>query len=395
MSITTTPARRTAFGLATLAVAATAITIPLIAQPAPAQAAAGGCTAAPTTLIIEKTDPDGMPLADATFQVDAQHWQVNSPLSKSFDQNPLHTDYAVASAASDEARQAADDARTALHAAQAAQTAAQESLTDLLDQAGAQSPELAALYEQENAQNTELGDAQDVLATAMEHLTAAEWGDAGEIAAAQAAVDAATQAVADAEAVLVEIRAEIDALIAAGPSADEIADARTALTAATAAAEEAAAEYDAADQEAITAARATETIMIDAYEQVTDSTVTTDESGQATVEIVGYASCTDGATGAQDLAHITAPVVTEIEAPAGFQLDETPHTAEQLDDGSWTVTVVNTPEDPEEPVEPPTPLIQTGSTDLTTPLTFGAILAAAGGVLASGPLLRRIHRRSA
>ncbi|GAA1565644.1 prealbumin-like fold domain-containing protein [Leucobacter aridicollis] len=392
-----TRTRRTAFGLATLAVAATAITIPLIAQPLPAQAAAGGCTAAPTTLLIAKTDLDGRPLADATFQVDAQHWDVNSPLSPGFAANPLYGEFSAAQTTSDEARQAADDARTVLHDAQAARADAQAILDELLADAGAQSPpELAALYEQESSQSVALSEAQDVLATAQEHLTAAEWGgDSVEIAAAQAAVETATQAVADAEAVLVEIRAEIDALIAAGPSADEIADAHASLTAATAAAKDAAAEYDAADRAAITAARATERIWIDAFEQVTHSTVTTDEDGQAAVEVVGYASCTNGATGAQDIAHITAPVVTEIEAPAGFRLDETPHTAEQLDDGSWTVTVVNEPvEEPEDPIEPPTPLIQTG-TDLTAPLTLGAILAAAGGVLASGQLLRHIRRRSA
>ncbi|WP_461635702.1 hypothetical protein [Leucobacter aridicollis] len=398
----TTRIRRTAFGLATFAVAATAITIPLIAQPAPAQAAAGGCTAAPTTLLIAKNDPDGRPLADATFQVNAQHWQVNSPLSKNFDQNPLYDDYASASAVSDQARQAADDARAALHAAQAAQAAAQESLTDLLDQAGAQSPKLATLYAQETAQSVALSAAQEALAQAQEHLTAAEWGgDSVEIAAAQEAVETATQAVADAETALVEIRAEIDELIAARPGAEEITEARAELANATAAVEEAAAEYDAADQAATSAARASEKIMIDAYEQVTTAdTVTTDEEGLATVEVVGYASCTDGATGAQDVARIAAPVVTEIKAPAGFQLDSTQHTAEQLVDGSWTVTVVNEPEDPvdpekpAEPVEPPTPLIQTGS-DLTAPLTFGALLAVAGGVLASGPLLRHIRRRSA
>lgn len=397
MTNVTTRTRRTAFGLATLAaVAATAITIPLVSQPAPAQAAFGGCSAAPATLLIEKTDPAGNPLAGATFAVDAQHWGLNSPLSPGFERNPLHSDYAAASAVSDQARQAADEARTVLHDAQAAQAA----LDDLLAEASAQSPELAALYKQESAQSLALGDARVELAAAEEHLTAAEWGgDSNEIAAAQEAFDAATQAVADAEAALAETRAEIDALIAYVPSADEIADARTALTAATEATDQAAADYDVANQAFSQANRATEGVWIDAHEQVTSSAVSTGEDGRATVEVVGFARCVSGSAEAPniDRAENIAPIVTEIKAPGGYRLDSTPHAAEQLDDGSLKVTVVNEPEEPEIPLDPAQPsdeqLVQTG-TDLTAPLTFGALLTAAGGVLASGPLLRRVRRRS-
>ncbi|WP_017794056.1 hypothetical protein [Leucobacter salsicius] len=416
-------ARRTALGLATLAVAASAVvTLPLVSQPAPAQAASlpqKGCPVGSINLVIEKTNPAGEPLAGAVFDVTGDLASAAMTHSPRWSENGARAEVEAAMAHYEELNVALVEAEAELANLGLTLSEAEAALTD----AKIVPTDLRDLYEQRTAANVAAAEAQEILGQALEALAAAEWnGDPVEIAGAQAVVDKAQAAVDAAHLVMRGIEDQITPLAeayeqgvadaeAAVAVATEVRDnARDALRPAKAVRDDALeAQYRAVFERGLSSADVTER-------------VTTDADGRAVVQLISPLSgCTlvDQETGEREELRptLSIPEIVEVEAPDGYQLSLDVHSpagempGEQ--DDEWTVTIVNVPEEPvalvepeepeepEEPVapvEPPkpgVPLVQTGS-DLTGPIVgFSAILAAAGAALASGPLLRRIRAKRA